>query len=95
MFGLIGKLRCQPGMRSPLIAILNEGTSAMPGCLSYVAAEDEADADVIWITETWDNAESHKASLALPAVSAAIAAGRPMIAAIESHVRTRPVARSA
>ncbi|MFZ1774995.1 MAG: putative quinol monooxygenase [Rhizobiaceae bacterium] len=90
MFGLIGKLRCQPGTRARLMAILHGATRTMPGCLSYVVAEDEADADVIWITEVWDNAESHKASLSLAEVSAAIAAGRPLIAGFESQVRTRP-----
>lgn len=91
MFGLIGKMRAQPGERDALIGILLEGTHAMPGCLSYVVAKDPADADVVWITEVWDNAASHKASLSLPAVRAAIARARPMIAGFDSHVETEPV----
>lgn len=91
MFGLVGKMRAQPGERDALIAILLDGTEAMPGCLSYVVAKDPADADAIWITEVWDDAPSHKASLSLPAVQAAIAKARPMIAGFDSRVETEPV----
>ena len=91
MHGLIGKLRAQPGQRAALAAILLEGTAAMPGCQSYVVAEDAADADVLWITEVWNSAADHEASLALPAVRAAITRGRPLSAGVESQVRTRPL----
>jgi quinol monooxygenase YgiN len=37
MYGLIGKIRCVPGQRDALAAILIEGTSAMPGCRSGLA----------------------------------------------------------
>lgn len=91
MHGLIGRMRAQPGQRDTLIAILLEGTGAMPGCLSYVVARDPADADSIWITEVWDNKESHRASLQLPAVRAAIARARPLIAGFDSGTETEPV----
>jgi quinol monooxygenase YgiN len=92
MYGLIGKIRCVPGKRDALIDILAGGTGAMPGCLSYVIAKDAADADAIWVTEVWDSAASHKASLALPAVQHAIAQGRPMIAGFGERFQTEPVA---
>ena len=91
MYGLIGKMRAQPGQRDALIAILLEGTGAMPGCLAYVVAKDAQDADAIWITETWQDQASHKASLALPAVQAAIARGRPLIAGFGERFETEPV----
>lgn len=91
MYGLIGKIRAQPGQRDALIAILLEGTKAMPGCLGYVIAKDKTDADALWITETWDNQASHKASLALPSVQAAIAKGRPLIAGFGERFETEPV----
>ena len=91
MYGMIGKMRAVAGQRDALIAILLEGTEAMPGCLSYIVARDPADADAIWITEVWDRRESHAASLRLPAVQAAIARGRPLIAGFESSVETEPV----
>jgi quinol monooxygenase YgiN len=91
MYGLIGKMTAKPGQRDALIAILLEGVAGMPGCLSYVVAEDPADANAIWITEVWDSEASHKASLSLPAVQQAIAKGRPLIAGFDSSVVTEPV----
>jgi quinol monooxygenase YgiN len=91
MYGLIGKMRATPGQRDALLAILLEGTEAMPGCLSYVIAGDPADADAIWITEVWTDAASHAASLTLPAVQQAIAKARPLIAGFDSHIETAPV----
>jgi quinol monooxygenase YgiN len=91
MYGLIGKMKVAEGQRDALIAILLEGTGAMPGCLSYVVATDPADASGIWITEVWDSKESHAASLSLPAVKAAIAKGKPLITGFENAVTTTPV----
>lgn len=91
MHGLIGKMRAVSGRRDALIAILLESTGAMPGCLSYVVAKDPADADAIWITEVWDSRASHRASLQLPAVRAAIARARPLIAGFDSGTETEPV----
>jgi quinol monooxygenase YgiN len=63
----------------------------MPGCLSYVVAKDPADADAIWITEVWNDRDSHRASLQLPQVQGAIARARPLIAGFDSSVETEPV----
>lgn len=91
MYGLIGKIRCVPGKRDALIDILVDGTRAMPGCLSYVIAKDRADTDAIWVTEVWDSAANHKASLSLPSVQHAIAQGRPLIAGFGERFETEPV----
>ena len=91
MYGLIGKMRATPGQRDALLAILLEGTEAMPGCLSYVIAQDPAETDAIWITEVWTDAASHTASLSLPAVQQAIAKARPLIAGCDGQVETIPV----
>ena len=91
MYGLIGKLKAVPGKRDALIAILLEGVSEMPGCLSYVIAQDPADPDAIWITEVWDSQESHKASLSLPAVQRAISRGKPLIAGFGERFETKPI----
>ena len=91
MFGLIGKMRAAPGKRADLIAILGESTDAMPGCLSYIVAEDASDPDGIWITEVWDNEASHKASLQLPSVQSAITKARPIIAGFDMSVKTTPI----
>jgi quinol monooxygenase YgiN len=92
MFGLIGKMRSVPGRRADLIAIIGGGSKSMPGCRSYVLAEDPADNDAVWVTEVWDDEEAHKASLQLAEVKAAIAKGRELIAGFELSVKTRPVA---
>lgn len=91
MYGLIGKMNVVPGKRGELIAILLEGVSGMPGCLSYVVAEDPADENAIWVTEVWDSQASHRASLSLPSVQQAISRGRPMIAGFGERFETRPV----
>ncbi|MEZ4562210.1 MAG: putative quinol monooxygenase [Thermomicrobiales bacterium] len=91
MYGLIGKMRAQPGQRNALIDLLLAGTTAMPGCLSYIVARDAADPDLLWVTEVWDSADSHKNSLTLPEVQAAIAQAMPLIAGFEPGVETAPV----
>ena len=91
MYGLIGKMVAATGQRDALIAILLESTKLMPGCLSYIVAKDAADPNAIWVTEVWDSAESHKASLSLPAVQQAIAKGRPMIASFGERFVTEPI----
>ncbi|MGZ5196057.1 MAG: putative quinol monooxygenase [Ramlibacter sp.] len=91
MYGLIGKIRCVPGQRDALAAILIAGTSAMPGCRSYVIAADPNDADALWVTEVWDSAESHRASLSLPAVQQAMQMGKPLIAGFAERFETAPI----
>lgn len=90
-YGLIGKMTAVQGQRDALAAILLDGTSAMPGCLSYIIASDPAEPDALWITEVWDSAEHHRASLQLPAVQAAIAKGRPLIAGFSDRRETVPL----
>lgn len=91
MYGLIGKLVSNPGQREALLEILLESTVAMPGCRSYVIARDPSDPDGIWVTEVWDDQQSHKASLSLPAVQAAISRAKPLIKSFPTHVVTEPV----
>ncbi len=91
MYGLIGQMKAAPGKRDDLVAILKEGTGEMPGCLSYILALDPTDADAIWITEVWTDKDSHAGSLKLPAVQAAIAKARPIIAGFGHRFETTPV----
>ena len=91
MYGLISKITAVEGGRDALANILVEGTAAMPGCLSYVIAADVVDANALWVTEVWERQASHQASLQLPAVQAAIAKGRPLIAGFSNRVETAPI----
>ena len=91
MYGLIAKMKTKPGQRDALIAVLIEGTAAMPGCLSYIVAKDPADSEAIWVTEAWESRASHQASLSLPSVQQAMAKGRPLIAGFGERFETQPV----
>lgn len=90
-YGLIGQMIAAPGQRDALIGLLLGGTGAMPGCLSYIIARDPANADAIWITEAWTSKQHHADSLKLPAVQAAIAKARPIIAGFGERFETMPV----
>ncbi len=79
MYGLIGSFVAKTGQRDALVAILTAEVGPMPGCRSYIVATDPADADLVWITEVWDDKAAHEASLAIPAVKAAIVKAMPLI----------------
>jgi quinol monooxygenase YgiN len=91
MYGLISKITAIPGKRDELSGVLLAGVDNMPGCLSYVIAKDNTDANGLWITEVWDSRASHEASLSLPSVKEAIAKGKPLIAGFSDRSATTPV----
>jgi quinol monooxygenase YgiN len=88
MYGLIGRIKAVAGKRDELASVLVQDDGGMPGCLSYVVAEDPNDLDALWVTEVWVDQAAHRASLQLPAVQAAIAKGRPLIAGFDNRVET-------
>jgi len=92
MFGLIGRARALPGRRDDLVSVLADGAEPMPGCLSYVVAEDPSDPDGVWVTEVWEDQAAHRASLQLPSVQERIQRGRPLIVDFDQFHETRPVA---
>lgn len=91
MYGLIGRIVAIEGSRAALAEILVEGVAGMPGCMSYVVAEDAEDPNALWVTEVWDTQESHTNSLSLPSVREAIQKGRPLIAGFEERHVTTPL----
>ena len=91
MYGEIGKIIARPGKRDEMIANILEGINKMPGCLSYIVAQDAKNADAIWISEVWDSKASHDASLSLPSVKIAIAKNMPLIAGFGDNIVTTPV----
>lgn len=91
MYGRIAKITVVEGQRDTLAAILLEGTRPIPGCISYVVARDATDPNSLWITEVWDSAASHEASLTLPAVQAAMTKGRPLISGFSNVAQTMPI----
>ncbi len=91
MYGLIGKMLATPGNRDALAAILLEGIAGMPGCLSYIVAQDPTNPDALWVTEVWASQAEHQASLSLPSVRTAIAQARPIIAGFGERFETTPL----
>lgn len=90
MYGLIGKIEATQGGGKQLAGIL-AGLTEMPGCALYLAAIDEADPDMVWVTEVWESREHHAASLSLPAVQDAIAEGRSLIVGFKERHETVPI----
>ena len=91
MYGLIGKIKAVPGQRDALIVILIEGAKDMPGCQSYIVAQDKSDQDALWVTEVWDKQANHQASLSLASVQKAIGLGKPLIAGFGERFETIPL----
>jgi quinol monooxygenase YgiN len=91
MSGLIVKMAVIRARREEMIEILKESASNMAGCLSYVAAKDSADDDVLWVTEVSDSAVSHDASLSLPSVKNAIPRAKAIVSSFEKIAVTTPV----
>ena len=73
-YGYIGSMRTTPGHRHDVVAILLAGSVGLrqAGCLSYIVGASTTDDDVIWVTEVWESAAHHDASLELPETRAAI-----------------------
>ncbi|OLT00970.1 antibiotic biosynthesis monooxygenase [Pseudonocardia sp. CNS-004] len=93
MYGYTGSMRTRPGRRDEVISHLLSSIDDLPaaGCLSYVVSECPDDADRIWVSEVWESAEHHTASLQLPATKAAIAAVMPMLTGEFTRQETRVV----
>ena len=91
MYGLISKIMAVPGKRDELVSILVKGTVSMPGCRSYIVAKDPTDAESIWVTEVWEDQESHKSSLSLPSVQVTLTEGKPLISGFGERFETLPI----
>ena len=93
MYGYLGSMRTRPGKRDEVVALLLRGINALPaaGCLSYVVSACATDDDRIWVSEVWESAEHHDASLRLPATREAIAAAMPLLSGEFTSQETRVV----
>ena len=89
MYGLINRITAVKDRRDELAAIL-AGISEMPGCLSYIVALEDSDSRAIWVSEVWESAEAHSASLGTRAVQEAIEQGRPLIERFDQRIETKP-----
>ncbi|WP_315093609.1 antibiotic biosynthesis monooxygenase [uncultured Cellulomonas sp.] len=77
----VGTMRTLPERRAEVVAILLRDVSALAavGCRSYVVSVVDDDDDLIAVSEVWESAADHAASLELPSVRAAIAEAMPML----------------
>jgi quinol monooxygenase YgiN len=92
-FGLYGKITTQPGQRDALVAILLEAAATLPdapGCELYIVNLSPTEPDAVWVTEVWESAEAHAASLTRPDIRAIIERGRPLIAGGE-RIEVTPI----
>lgn len=80
-YGMNVRLTTRPGHRDAVVAILLRGVDEMKaiGCDLYVVGVSPEHPDAIWVTEVWESAEAHRASLQLPATREAIAEAMPML----------------
>lgn len=92
LYGLIGEIKAAPGKGTELAALLQgPSDSRMPGNLAYIVSLSIEEPDSIWVTEVWTSKQAHDDSINLPAVQAAIAQGRPMIAGFGTRIETKPL----
>lgn len=89
--GLYAKLVVRPGKSDRLAALLwrNLDELRAAGCLLYIVNLAVDEADVVWVTEVWESARHHAASMELPGVKAAMAEARPLLTGQFEQVRLR------
>lgn len=90
MIGFINRITAASGERDEVMGLISDSSRSMAGCHSYIVAADTGHPDVIWVTEVWDDAESHRASLENPTVKKAIEQAMPLIAGFENVATTAP-----
>lgn len=89
-YGLTGSIIAAPGRRDELRAMLvDSATRIMPGvdgCRAYVVGVRVDQPDAVWVTEIWDSAEQHMASLQVPEIAELIARARALIAGMGERI---------
>ncbi len=77
----VGTLGALPGKRDELVAILTRRNDALADCgaLLYEVGIHSDHPDTVFVAELWTDSESHRASLGLREVQAAIAEARPLL----------------
>lgn len=84
MFANVGTLGAVPGKRDELVRHLTQRSDDLRdiGCRAYEVGVNDDEPDTVFVMEIWESAEAHRASLALPAVQASIAAARPLLSGV-------------
>lgn len=93
-FGMYTKIPAQPGKRDELVELLLEAAEAiqqLPDCYLYLVNVSANEPDVIWVTEVWESAEAHQASLNMESAKEAIKRGLPLIGEPVESIKLVPV----
>jgi quinol monooxygenase YgiN len=80
-FANVGTLGTKPGQRDALVAILLRPKPGMreAGCLLYEVGVNDEVPNTVFVSELWESAEAHQASLQLDSTRAAIAEAMPLL----------------
>jgi quinol monooxygenase YgiN len=80
-FANVGLLGTKPGQRDALVAILVRPKPGMKeaGCLLYEVGINDDMPDTVFVSELWESADAHQASLQLESTRAAIAEAMPLL----------------
>ena len=90
-WGLLGRMRAQPGKRDELIACLQDSSREVPGKLLYLIQLEQDDADAFWINEVWESKAAYDACLAMPQTGDWGAKLAPLLVGIEHRTETVPI----
>jgi hypothetical protein len=91
MFGWIGKMRAASGQRDRLIAICSKRPARCRAASAMSSPGTRPMTTRSGLPRYGTTAKSHRASLQLPQVQAAVARARPLIAGFDSSTETVPV----
>ncbi len=87
-WGLLGRMRAQPGKRDELIACLQAHSRDVPGKLVSVKCHfEQDDPDAFWINEVWRSKADFDACLSMPQVQRGMAIAGPLIAGMDAAPR--------
>jgi quinol monooxygenase YgiN len=81
-FGYLSWMRCHPGRRDELVAVLTGDEPEFlrsVGCRRYIVMLDLEDDDLVRVSEVWRTKAHHDASLELPESAEAIARAMPLL----------------
>lgn len=80
-FANVGRLGVKPGKRDQLVEILTRPSGQMGehGCLLYEVGVNDDEPDAVFVSELWESAAAHAASLELETVRTAIAEAMPLL----------------
>ncbi|MET3721733.1 putative quinol monooxygenase [Arthrobacter sp. UYEF21] len=77
----VGSLGTKPGQQDDLVQLLLRPMAGLEaaGCLRYEVGVNPDVPDTVFVSELWQSAEAHQASLQLDSVRAAIAEAMPLL----------------